>query len=245
MRLSKISSRIEGVKDELFQFQLALTDSKTYWIEKSKMTTAPEKGQFLVLSFYLNILAGIELDGKAIYSASREDLLSELSVLSRQLETEIYEEKAAKMKAEVAQTNAELMPILRHRLALFKLSFPRMPEEIWHEETKAYQLAQNLMQADGEHRLNALSIKDAAKFAKRNPNDEVLNYAVGLIRQIEQDLEMFAELNNFDDAVFASKMTFCKTLRTQSLFGAYCSVGQIVRYQQSLSAASQLAAAAV
>lgn len=245
MRLSKISSRIEGVKEELFQFQLALADSKTYWIEKNKMKTVPQKGQSLVLSFYLNILAGIELDGQVIYCADREDLLAEMAALSKQLETEIYEKKTKEMKAEIAQTNAELMPILRHRLALFKLSFPHMPIEIWHDETRAYQLAQNLMQADGEGLLKALSIKDAAKFAKCSPNDEVLNYAVGLIKQIEQDLEMFAELNNFDDAVFASKMPFCKTLRTQSLFGMYCSVGQIVRYQQSLSAASQMASVAV
>lgn len=245
MRLSKISSRIESIKESAKQFQLSLEGSKTYWIDKGKMTTSPQKGQTLVLSFYLDVLCAVELDGKEIYALNREQLLSEVNTLAKRLENEIYQEESDLMKAEISQTHAELLPILRHRLALFKLSFPKLQVEIWLKESRAYELAQNLLLAGEDGRIPLMSLQNAAKFAKCKPNDDVLNYAFDLLQQIGQDVEMYKELGSYDDIAFASKMFFCKTLRSQSLFGKYCTVGQLVKYQQSLTEASKMAAAVI
>ncbi len=243
MRLSKISSRIEGVKESAKQFELHLEGCKTYWIDKSKLITSPQKGQVITLSFYLDILCGIELDGKLIFQLTREHLLTEINLLGKQLEKEIYQEKASEMKSEIAKANAGLLPILQHRLAMFRISFPTVSLENWLRETRANELAQSLFLAEQEQKSSGFSLQDAAQFSDRSQNDETLRYALSLVHLIEQDMEMYKELGSFDSLAFASKMFYSKTLRSQNLFGQYCSVRQIVNYQAFLTKKQEAVAA--
>lgn len=231
MKKNYLTSRIEDVKESGKEFQLVLSGGKSFFVAKDKLSLVPQKGQEITLSFLLNTLVGIELDGTSVYGLDEEGLLQELRKATRLLETEIYRQKVKAMTAEVDQRYAKLTPIFRHRLALFKLAFPKKSMEHWFSEVKAFELAEALYKAYANGQVKELSTQNIHGLSETN---EIKGYALNLAIQMARDLQVQPKLETM--AVEKRMLLFsCSTLRLADLDGDVCGIKDIVSYMETIA----------
>ncbi len=184
-----------------------------------------------------SLVKRLSINGKVIFSKSKEQLIPEIEILEKELTVEAEDERRMAINLESNKKLAKLIPIFKIRINILQAndkSFMQLKD--WRRELKACEIAQNIFfSAKNESLWGKYNMLNAAILTEIYPDFQKLDKNIGL-SVLSLTNALFEDcrqgINPENEASIRAKLFYLRVLKVPNIIGEEVRVADIVRYRE-------------